>query len=452
MLPPLAEQTGNFEDASAGFSGSQLPIVPGMRNGAVNTMRVCIVAEHASYRWGGEAVLPIHYFSRLRQQGVDAWLLVHARTRPELEALFPLDQHRLLFVEDQWSHKLISRLSQFEPDRIAMMTLFLNHLLTQYLQQRVLRELLARESIDLVHQPIPVSPRFPSLMANLGVPIVIGPMNGGMEYPPAFRHTESVFNRIGIRAGRYLSNLVNSLLPGKKRASILLVANERTRLALPSGIQGQVIQLSENGVDLDIWLPPSEDVAAGYISAPQGPRFIFIGRLVEWKGVDMAIEALLQVPDAQLEIIGEGPMLDEWRRFAETLGISGRVAFPGWLPQKTCASRLHSAIALLLPSIYECGGAVVLEALATATPVIATQWGGPMDYLDETCGLMVEPRSREAIIQGFVDAMRTLIADPDLRRQLGINGKQKVQRNFDWETKVDRMIGIYHQAISGTEA
>jgi glycosyltransferase involved in cell wall biosynthesis len=412
-------------------------------------MRVCIVADHASYRFGGEAVLPVHYFSRLRQQGIDAWLLVHARTRPELEALFPLDRHRLHFIEDQWFHKLLSRLSNLLRPRVATPTLeLLNQLLTQYLQQRVLRELIARESIDLVHQPIPVSPRFPSLMANLGVPVVIGPMNGGMEYPPAFRHTESIFNRIGVRMGRRLSNLVNSLLPGKKHASILLVANERTRLALPSGIQGRVIQLSENGVDLDIWFPPSEEVAAGLKAAAQGSRFIFIGRLVDWKGVDMAIEALLQVPDAQLEIIGEGPMLGEWQRFAEKLGISGRVAFPGWLPQKTCASRLHSAIALLLPSIYECGGAVVLEALATATPVIATQWGGPMDYLDETCGLLVEPRSREAIVQGFVDAMRTLIADSELRSQLGINGKQRVQRNFDWEIKVDRMIGIYHQALS----
>jgi glycosyltransferase involved in cell wall biosynthesis len=411
-------------------------------------MRVCIVAEHASYRWGGEAVLPVHYFSRLRQQGIDAWLLVHARTRPELEALFPLDQHRLLFIEDRWFHKLISRLSRFLPDRIATTTVFLNHLLTQYLQQRVLRKLIAEESIELVHQPIPVSPRFPSLMANLGVPVVIGPMNGGTEYPPAFRHTESIFGRIGIRTGRHLSNLVNSLLPGKKRASILLVANERTRLALPSGIRGRVIQLPENGVDLDIWFPPSEEVAAGYGAATRGARFIFIGRLVDWKGVDMAIEALLQVPDAQLEIIGEGPMLGEWQRFTEKLGISGRVAFPGWLPQNACALRLHSAIALLLPSIHECGGAVVLEAMATATPVIATQWGGPMDYLDETCGLMVEPRSRELIVQGFADAMRKLIADPYLRHHLGNNGQQRVRMYFDWERKIGSMIDIYQRAIS----
>jgi hypothetical protein len=56
-------------------------------------MRICIVAEHASYRFGGEAILPAHYFARLRARGEEAWLVVHARTRDELEAAFPSDKN-----------------------------------------------------------------------------------------------------------------------------------------------------------------------------------------------------------------------------------------------------------------------------------------------------------------------------------------------------------------------
>jgi len=411
---------------------------------ATCNMRICIVAEHASYRFGGEAVLPLHYFARLRQRGIEAWLVVHSRTQSEIETLFPTDKHRLRFTSDTWLHKFLLRLSGFLPRRVAGMTVgLISQLITQREQRQVVRELIASEGIDLVHQPIPVSPRFPSLMANLGVPVIIGPMNGGMEYPKAFRQTESFFSRAAIGIGRWLSNFVHTLLPGKKNADILLVANERTRLALPSCVQGKVIELVENGVDLSTWSSPQ--------STPQPAstnRFLFIGRLVDWKCVDMAIEALSKVPGAELEIIGDGPMRATWQQIAETLGIANRVFFSGFQDQKECARRLSSAVALVLPSIYECGGAVVLEAMATGTPVIVTKWGGPVDYLDETSGILIDPASRAAIIDGFAKAMQRLLDSPELQRQLGASGKQRVQQHFDWEKKVDRMLEIYAMALS----
>ncbi len=308
-------------------------------------MRICIVAEHASYRFGGEAVLPLHYFSRLRARGVEAWLVVHARTRPELEVLFANDRDRLRFIEDAWFHKLLFRMSRFLPRRVSDATIgLLSQIITQYLALGIVSKLVREKSIDAVHQPIPVSPRFPSVMANLGVPVIIGPMNGGMEYPPAFRGSESLLSRTSIRIGRHLSNLVNSLLPGKKLARVLLVANQRTRLALPECIRGQVIEFPENGVDLTIWQSSDENHMAP-LATEREARFVFIGRLVDWKGVDMAIEALSHVPSATLEIIGDGPMQPAWRQLAERLGISTRVLFSGWLPQESCALRLQTAAA-----------------------------------------------------------------------------------------------------------
>jgi glycosyltransferase involved in cell wall biosynthesis len=374
---------------------------------------------------------------------MEVWLVVHARTRPELESAFPHHKDRILFIEDAWFHKLLCRMSSLLPRRIAESTLNLfNQLITQYRQRRVVRDLIWRESIDLVHQPSPVSPRFPSLMANLGVPVLVGPMNGGMEYPETFRKTESIMCRISVSLGRRMASLANSVIPGKKLAKVLLVANERTRRALPACVRGQVIEVPENGVDLKIWTPRARPSGAGD-PGRKSHDFVFLGRLVDWKGVDIALEALVRVPAARLEIIGDGPVLGRLQSFARRLGVSERVVFAGWLPQTTCAERLQSAAALLLPSIYECGGAVVLEAMAMKTPVIATAWGGPIDYLGEGCGLLVEPSSREALVQGFSSAMQKLIECPELGRRLGSNGRKHVEREFDWDKKIDRMISIY---------
>ncbi|MES2391922.1 MAG: glycosyltransferase family 4 protein [Acidobacteriota bacterium] len=402
--------------------------------------RVCIVAENASTRLGGEAILPFHYFRLLRDRGVDAHLIVHERVRAELEEAFAKDRERLHFVEDQTLQKIFFRMSEWLPRRVAEATLGLaNQMLTQMAQRKVIRAL-AKEAM-VVHQPIPVSPRFPSMMWDLDAPVVMGPLNGAMEYPAAFRGSESWMSRCAIALGRSLSDAVNELLPGKRNAAVVLVANERTRKALPSGLLGGVLELVENGVDLAQWSgesAPMED---------DSKRFVFVGRLVDWKALDVAIEAVRAVDGASLEVIGDGPMLDAWRKFAVDAGVAERVKFSGWKAQAECAVRLRGACALVLPSIYECGGAVVLEAMACAKPVIATAWGGPIDYLDASCGVLVEPSSREALVKGFAVAMQRMIDEPELAAQMGRAGRTRVVERFDWEKKVDALMRVYESVL-----
>jgi glycosyltransferase involved in cell wall biosynthesis len=402
-------------------------------------MKICIVAEHASERFGGEAFLPIHYFRLLRSRGVECWLVVHSRTRRELSALFPQDIDRILFVPDLWIHKFNSNLSRYLPRRLSGATLGLfNQLTTQLYQRTIVLRLIMEKRINVIHQPIPVGPRFPSMFFGLGVPRVVGPLNGGMEYPPFFRSSESRLSRIAIAFTRFFSDFANTLLPGKKHADVVLVANDRTRRALPSGTRGKVIELVENGIDVEVW--------QGSFGASESivPRFVFVGRLVDWKAVDIVIRSLESTPSAEIEVIGDGPMLETWKSLAFELGLKDRVHFPGWLTQQECAVRMRSALALVLPSLYECGGAVVLEAMAMGKPVIATRWGGPTDYLDATCGILVEPESYSGLVTGFAEGMQRLIDSPELVRSMGCAARVRAVRDFDWQRKIDQIIQIYH--------
>jgi glycosyltransferase involved in cell wall biosynthesis len=410
-------------------------------------MRVVIVAEHASSQFGGEAFLPLHYFRLLRDHNIEAWLVVHGRTQAELQSLLPKECDRMYFVSDTWIHKFLWRFGQFLPSRVAVMTTgLISHLYTQNIQRSIVRKLVLQHNIDVVHEPIPVSPKFPSLMFGVGAPVVIGPMNGDIEYPPAFRDRESRSAQFMISLGRQLADVWNRVMPGKLQAQTLLVANERTKQALPSGVTGTVIELVENGVDLSVW----QLLAAEKIPS-EAAKFVFIGRLVDWKAVELLIEAFQGVAaetDACLEIIGDGNLRQELEAQAVNLGLGERVKFSGWLPQKECAMRLEHASALVLPSLLECGGAVVLEAMAMGLPVIATKWGGPVDYLDTTCGILIEPTSTEALINGFTDAMLKLAHYPEWRSQMGRAGQERVRQHFDWERKIDRILEIYQQTCS----
>ena len=409
-------------------------------------MRILIVASNASRRFGGEAFIPLNYFRLLRRRNMDVRLVVHARNRPELTALFPDDLDRLCFVDDTSLHKKLNHFGQILPRRLADATTgFIIHLTTQLAQRRIIRELVKAHAIDVVHEPIPVSPKAPSLMWGLGAAVVIGPLNGGMGYPEAFRRERNFISELALDSGRALANFVNLLLPGKRRADIVLVANRRTQEALPTGIAGQVIELVENGVDLSIWKRRSIDR-----SASDTVRFVFVGRLIDWKAIDIVLTAMHRLKDqlrVSFEIIGDGPMRETWQDLSHQLGLGANVQSTQWLSQEECALRLQQADVFMLPSLFECGGAVVLEAMAMGLPVIATAWGGPADYLDQSCGILVKPDSRESLIAGFASAMTMLIQSPALRERLGQAGFARARAEFDWERKVDRITDLYELAI-----
>lgn len=421
-------------------------------------LRVLIVAEHASAAFGGEAALPLLYYRLLRQRGIPVWLVVHERTRHELEALYPQDAARIIFVADTVGHRLLWRLSRLLPARLSNFTTgFAMRFITQMAQRQVVRRLVRTEQISVVHQPMPVSPKEPSLIYGMGAPVIIGPMNGGIDYPPAFRHMQGHAERFALAAGRRFATVMNWLLPGKRQAALLLVANERTRQALPDGVCHRVQILVENGVDLNLWRPAD---CTRQPSPSSFTRYVFVGRLVDWKAVDLLLlafkRAAMESP-MSLAILGDGTERSNLEQVARDLGIfaddavaqPGKVRFLGWMPQADCATQLQQCDALVLPSLMECGGAVVLEAMAVGIPAIATDWGGPADYIDNSCGILVPPTSRQAFIDHLALALARLAKFPESRLAMGEAARARVIQHFDWEVKVDHILATYRAVLSG---
>jgi glycosyltransferase involved in cell wall biosynthesis len=420
-----------------------------------NTPRILLVAEHASAKFGGEAALALHYYRVLRARGEQVWLVAHERTRAELTTLFPNDAGYLVFVPDTKWHRLLWRVGQKLPTRLAnFSTGFVMRVLSQLVQRKLIKQLVQDQGITVIHQPMPVSPKEPSLIYGMGAPVIIGPMNGGMNYPPAFQDMQSRLGSISLWLGRRAANVMNMVMPGKRKAALLLVANERTNLALPSCLKNVRVELLvENGVDLSLW----KDVSRAIGGADQGTtHYVFLGRLIALKAVDLLLHAFAQAArhaPMSLLIVGDGIERQNLERLASELGLTGiarqegKVHFAGWLPQASCAAVLQDSDALVLPSLHECGGAVVLEAMAMAMPAIATNWGGPADYLDSTCGILIDPTSKAGLVDGFSNALQTLAKQPGTRIAMGRAGRQKIVAQFDWEAKVDRMLETYHEVI-----
>ena len=403
--------------------------------------RVVIVAETASAIFGGEALLPLQYFRLLRGRGAEAWLVVHDRTTRELQDTLGPEMARVRLLRDTWIEKRFSQLVNLTGKSSTIETML--RTFTQWRLKRVVRRLVREVRATVVHQPTPVSPRSPSFIYDVGAPVVIGPMNGGMEYPPGFKVGVGRLKN-GLRsAARAIAPLTHLVARGKRKAAVLLVANKRTQASLPPGSATRVIELVENGVDLDVFRMPDR---RRDVDGP--PSFAYIGRLIPWKAVDLLLiaakEALRQTP-FRLIIIGDGEERARLEALTRELDLVAQITFTGFLSQTECAAQLERVDALVLPSLFECGGAVVLEAMAKGLPVIATNWGGPADYLDATTGILVDPDNREQFITGLAAALIRMAGSPELRRSMGAAGRARVEDVYDWQRKIDRMVEIYRE-------
>src|ERR1700722_4418877 len=410
---------------------------------------VLIVAENASMSQGGESSLALQWFLELLKVGVDVRLLVHVRSKRELDQLVSSFASRIHYASDVPLQKICWKLGEALPDHVRSFTSeWLVHLVTQFMQRRAARQLIEQYNIQVVHEPAPVAPRLPSLMYGLGVPVVIGPMNGNMTYPPGFR-SRSFLERAFVPVARSFGDLANYFIPGKRLADMLLVANERTRFALPSGCRGKAGILCENGVDLDVWQRP-DDLPPRPVN---GLRLAFLGRLVPWKGVDIVLDVFAEVkkhtPSAELWIIGDGPEGPRLQQQAEALGLCGAVTFHGWAAPGECPRLLSQCDVFLYPSVFDCGGAVVLEAMSLGLTVVALNWGGPGDYLASGSGVLVEPVGRRRLVADLAKAVQCLT--PSKRRELGEAARREIADQYTWSAKVRQIVGIYQSIRKSAE-
>jgi glycosyltransferase involved in cell wall biosynthesis len=418
-------------------------------------MRVLIVGENASLRMGGEATYAYFFFKLLRERGIEAWLVGHARVADELRELLPGEQERIHLIHDSRLDRLSWRATPYfrrwnVPELVVGTPA---HIVNQYRMRRLAARLVRSEKIDLVHQVYPISPKAASAMYGLGVPVVIGPLSGGMTYPPAFRDMQSRRSRALEQIGRVGAHLVNQVIPGKVRADALIVANAQTRAALPYGARGVIYEgISEVSVDLATFRLDSTPRE----TTPPAPsvRFVYLGRLVQWKAVDLLLEAFRKLMDQRgpiepsVDILGDGPQRAALEAQAERLGLAGHVHFAGWVSPDEAAERLKRSDVFVLPSLWESGGIVVMEAMALGLPVIATNWGGPSVHVDDASGIRVDPTSRTAFIDGLAEAMVRLARSPELRACMGQAGRERVERGtYTWDHKIDRVLEIYRETI-----
>ena len=200
------------------------------------------------------------------------------------------------------------------------------------------------------------------------------------------------------------------------------------------------------GVDTRVFTPDGPAAARG-----AAPRILYVGRMVERKGIGNLITALPGVPGAELVIaggpaperLGDDPDIRRLRGLADKHGVRRRVRFLGRVEHAMLPELYRSADVVMCVSWYEPFGIVPVEAMACGVPVVVAAVGGLTDtVIDNVTGVHVPPRRPGSIAA----ALRGLLDDPERRRQLAQAGRDRAARHYD----INRVIASTLRAYSAT--
>lgn len=222
------------------------------------------------------------------------------------------------------------------------------------------------------------------------------------------------------------------------------------------GADPQRLHVVPCGVELETFRPagPGAVPAAGGVPARRARhRVLCLGRLVERKGVDTAVEALAAVPDTELLVVGGPDRADvevdpDCHRLlaaAQRHGVADRVTLLGRAGRSQAAALIRSADVLVSVPAYEPFGIVPLEAMACGVPVVVSAVGGMLDTVgDGVTGVHVPPSDPGALAR----ALSGLLADPARRRALGRQGTAHAA-HYRWDAVAARTEDVYAHVVAG---
>lgn len=219
--------------------------------------------------------------------------------------------------------------------------------------------------------------------------------------------------------------------------AVIAVSNPLRERLLDLGVDAAKVQVLRNGVDLDRFRPGDVHAARRQVGLDQ-PYLLYVGHLKKGKGITLAVEAMRELPDRHLVLVGDGPLRSQLEALARQSDIHERIHFVGAKRHEELRDYYVAAAALLLPSEREGMPNVILEAMACGTPVIATRVGGIPEIMRvPITGELMSERSVNSLV---LHIKSVLVKKPDhdaLRRHA---------EKFGWRPTVDGLLEVYRDA------
>jgi glycosyltransferase involved in cell wall biosynthesis len=299
---------------------------------------------------------------------------------------------------------------------------------------------------DIVHRITPASSAVPSPMSvwctsklTSKIPFVIGPINGGLPFPPQFRSTQ-IKGREWLRFIRGANRFLPYVSSTYKNASAILASFEHTIQTLPFRPMERIFDVPTVGVDSSLFSGVERAKGDGRCT------FIFVGRLVPFKCPHvniLAFAASEKLRSHRLIIVGDGPERPMLEKLIKEYHLEASVRLFGQLSHARVAEEMRAADVFAFPSIRDSGAGVIPEAMMSGLPTIAVNYGPGQHLLTDECGIRVQLGTMKDHVERFRTAMESLADDPQLRHAMGISASHRASSILDWNVKAKRIRQVY---------
>jgi glycosyltransferase involved in cell wall biosynthesis len=311
---------------------------------------------------------------------------------------------------------------------------------------RQLRQRILCGEFDVVLRLLPIVSVLPSPFAFFlrkgPIPFVIGPINGGLPWPPGFRQADN--------QKEWVSGLRNlyRFLPFAR-------ATYRNAAAIVAGSSQTYAEFAEHRDKL-FFLPENGVTGSLCYEAVRSPErncrleLIFVGGLIPYKACDLALRAaasLLRSNSARLTVVGDGPERNRLEQLTRCLQIEESVSFCGSLSHEEAMARMRSADVLLFPSVREFGGAVVFEALAVGAVPVVADFGGPGDIVNPQVGYKVPLINESDMVSRMEKILTDLTQNRDCLERLRRQGMSYARERLTWDGKAQTLTAIMHWVL-----
>lgn len=303
------------------------------------------------------------------------------------------------------------------------------NLLWQRVALRHARDLDRRVDFDAIHHLTWAGIRAPTFLGTLKPPLIIGPIGGGETSPPSLRDGLSFRGKL-LEKIRDLSNstiTINPLVrPGLTNAAVIFVSTTETQNLFEGALRSKTVVFTQLGL-------PNPPAARPPRIRRGSPKFLYAGRLLNWKGVHIAVRAFAevarQIPDSHFTIVGDGPERSRLEQDVRAQNLFNHVEFIPRLPQNQLFELYDSHDLLLFPSLHDSGGFVVLEALSHGLPVVCLDLGGPKDMVTPNSGLVIKTSGRHTsqVAAVMADEISCLLKSPQRLTELSAGAISRAQ-------------------------
>lgn len=301
---------------------------------------------------------------------------------------------------------------------------------------RQLRHRIFAGEFDVVLRILPMAATLPSPFAFFlrkgPIPFVIGPVTGGLPWPPGFDQLEN--QKEWVANLRNLYRYVPFARSTYRRAAAIIAASSQT--------------YSEFGAYCDkLFFVPEPGIAESLCAADtRSPEpgakldLLFVGGLVPRKACDLALRAaapVLRSDLARFTVVGDGPERGRLEQLTKTLGIEKTVSFCGWLGHAEVLSRMRSADVFVFPTLRDNGAGVVFEALASGLVPVVVDFGGPGDIVLPEVGYKVPLTNESEMVSQMERILADLAGNRDLLSRLRRRGLSYARECLTWDAKAE---------------